>query len=272
MNLECLSLERERVFSWFETLIVKCITELEGKPLKNGKLDYYKQEFFKQYCTHFISIRTLATGLKLIYRGRDSEITALPSVSVLIRASLENYSMFYYIYRDSNGSPDTYFRFWSWFREGLMHRQRLNLMGHVEKLKDEKQEADRILDELREYPSYRSFTPKQSQKYVKDGTWCFSSKRDLLEKAGFSAALASNCYSFFSSYTHPSSTGHLQTSQAGFEASSILMDGMLKPLFICSGLYLHSYSLLFQEISGRMNERDKDLVGSWCELGRKLMQ
>jgi hypothetical protein len=185
MNFEYLSLEKEIVFNWFESLITKSIEELEGEPLNNGKLDYYKQEFFKQHYTHFVSIRTLTPGLRLRYKGSENEITALVSVLVLIRASLENYSMFYHIYRDSSDFRDTYFRFWSWFREGLMYRQQLSLNHYSEKLKDEKQEIDRILDELQQHPSYQLLTKKQKERYEKKGAWCLSSKRKLLERAGF---------------------------------------------------------------------------------------
>jgi hypothetical protein len=113
MTVDYRSLEKQVLFNWFETLIIKSIAQLEGKPLKDGKLDYFKQELLKQYCTHFISIKTLSSGLKLVYQGREDEITALASVAVLTRACLENYSLFYYIYRASHDFRDTYFRFWS---------------------------------------------------------------------------------------------------------------------------------------------------------------
>lgn len=272
MNPEYLSLKKEIVFNWFEGLITKSIAQLEGKQLKNGKLDYYKQEFLKQYCTHFISIKNLASGLKLIYKGKENEITASASILVLIRASLENYSMFYYIYRDSNDSRDTYFKFWSWFREGLIYRQRFIINQYPEKLKDEKQEIDRILDELQQYSLYQLFTPKQRQKYLKDGKWYFLGKRALLEKAGFSQALSNNCYNFFSSYTHPTSSSHLQTSQADYETSNEITDTMLKALFISSGLYLYNYSMVFDEINKLLNEKDNAFMLSWCELGKELMK
>lgn len=272
MNLDYLSLEKEIVFNWFEGLITKSIEELEGKPFKNGKLDYYKQEFCKQYCTHFLSIRTLSPGLKLRYKSRENEISASASVLVLIRASLENFSMFYHIYRNSSDFGDTYFKFWSWFREGLMHRQRLTVNHFPEKLKDEKQEIDRILDELQQHHLYQLFTKKQKVRYAKEGTWCFLSKRKLLEKAGFSKPLSNNCYNFFSSYAHPTSSGHLQTAQADFETSNRILNTMLKPLFICSGLYLHNYSLMFQEIDKLFNEKDQEFIKTWCEFGAELMK
>jgi hypothetical protein len=274
MNVDYFSLEKKIVFNWFETLITKCIEELEGNPLLNGKLDFFKQELFKQYCTHLISIRTLSDGLKVIYKGREDEIAAAVSVAVLIRACLENYSMFHHIYIQSSDTQEMYFRFWSWVREGLIHRQRFRVQGHdnFEKLKTEKQEIDRIFDELRSCPSFESLTSNQQRKYLKDGVWCSLSKRDLLENSGFNKALSNNYYNVLSSYTHPSFGSHLQTSQADFRASNTFMDTMLMALFICSGLYLRAYCLVFHRLGKLLTDKDREFVNSWCELGNELMK
>lgn len=91
MNLKYISLENEILFNWYEGLIEQAISCLEGKKLKNGKVDFYKQELLKQYFTHFLSIKKLSLGLKLILKGNENEISALPSIIVLLRACLENY-------------------------------------------------------------------------------------------------------------------------------------------------------------------------------------
>jgi hypothetical protein len=116
------------------------------------------------------------------------------------------------------------------------------------------------------------FTPKQRQKYLKDGRWYFFGKRVLLERAGFSQPLSDICYNFLSSYTHPTSSSHLQTSQADYETSDKITDTMLKALFISAGLYLYNYSILFDEINRLLNEKDNAFMLSWCELGRELMK
>ena len=272
MNLDYLSMEKEILFNWFEGLITKSFELLEGKSLNYGKLDYYKQEFFKQYFTHFTSIKTLTPGLRIHYKSIGNEITALASVLVLIRASLENFAIFHYIYRDSGDFQETYFRFWSWFREGLMHKQRLIINHYPEKLTDDKQEIDRIWNELQVHKSFQLFSRNQKKKYEEKGKWCFLSKQELLERAGFSKPLSNNCYNFFSSYTHPTSSSHLQTAQSDFETSNMILNTMLKPLFICSGLYLHNYSLMFQEVENLLNEKDQDFIGTWCEVGSELMK
>lgn len=270
MTVDYLSLDAPILFQWFETLMMKSIAQLEGKPLKNGKLDYFKQEFLKQYCTHFISIRTLSSGLKLVYHGRENEITAQASIAVLTRACLENYSLFYYIYRDSNDFRDIHFRFWSWFREGLMRRQWYNMSGHADKREEERQQINRIFAEQQGCPLYQSFTPKQKKRCEKNGEWYFCGIAALLQKAGFSEAFSDNFYNFFSSYAHPTSAGHLQTSQADYETSKANMNAMLTPLFICSALYLHNYWILFQEILSGVNEKDRVFVTSWCDLGSRV--
>ncbi len=272
MNLAYLSMEKEILFNWFEGLITKSFEELDGKSLNYVKLDYYKQEFFKQYFTHFISIKTLTPGLRIYYKSREDEMTALASVLVLIRASLENFAIFHHIYRESSDFQETYFRFWSWFREGLMYKQRLTVIYYPEKLKNNKQEIDRIWNELQGHKSYQSFSSKQKKRYEEEGKWCFVSKRELLERAGFSKPLSKNCYNYFSSYAHPTSSSLLQTSQSDFKTSNWILNTMLNALFICTGLYLYNYSLMFQEIEKLLNEKDQEFIGTWCEVGPELMK
>ena len=138
MNIKFVSLENDILFNWYKGLIEKSISTLDKTKLQNGKLDFYKQEFFKQYFTHFLSIEKLSKGLEIILKGQADEIAALPSVAVLLRACIENYSMFFYIYRDSEHYEEKEFRFWSWYREGLMNRQRLKVKYFTEKKDNEK--------------------------------------------------------------------------------------------------------------------------------------
>jgi hypothetical protein len=166
-------MEKEILFNWFEGLITKSFETLEGKPLNYGKLDYYKQEFFKQYFTHFLSIKALLPGLKIQYKGRENEITSLASVMVLIRACLENFAIFHYIYRDSSDFQEIYFRFWSWFREGLMHKQQLSINHFPDEMMKNENEIKRIWNDLRGHKSCQSFSSKEKDKYVKKGKWCF---------------------------------------------------------------------------------------------------
>ena len=272
MNLQYLSLEKEILFNWYDGLIIKSISHLEGKKLNDGKIEYYKQEFLKQYYTHFASIKILYPGLKIIYKGKENEITASASILVLIRSCLENYSMFYYIYMHNDAQDSIYFKFWSWFREGLISRQRFMSNHMAEKQKKEKVQLESITSDLSNHPDFSLLSKKQQNIYLKDGKWYFCGKRKLLELAGFSNALASNCYNFISSYSHPTSSSLLQTSQASYDDSKQITDAMLKALFIATGLFLCCYSSIFKEIGELYNDKDKDLILTWCELGKELMK
>lgn len=271
MNIKCISLDSPILFSWYEKLIEQSISCLEGKKLQNGKVEFYKQELLKQFFTNYLSIKTLSKGLKLILKGKENEISALPSVAVLVRACLENYSMFYYIYRDSSATEEKEFKFWSWYREGLISRQRLNVQHLKEKQDDEKKSIDELTAKMKDNSFFKNLTAKQQKIYLKEGTWYFKAKRELLSISGFSDPLASNCYNYFSSYTHPTSASHLQTSQAEYRDSIKIQESILKSLFISAGLYLHNFSQEFPEVSERMHKKDKEFIESWCTLGQELL-
>jgi Family of unknown function (DUF5677) len=272
MNIKLISLDDKLLFDWFERLIEQAITHLEGKKLDNRKIDFYKQELIKQYFTHFLSIKKISIGVKLILKGKEAYISALSSVIVLLRASIENYSMFYYIYRDPNEIEEKEFRFWSWYREGLINRQRLSI-NHLEaKQRTEKKSIDDLTQKLIKKPYFLRLTPKQQKRYTKDGKWYFVPKKKLLHLAGFSELLAKNFYNYFSTYTHPSSASHFQTSQANFEDSQNLQKTMLKALFISAGLYIDNYTKEFPEILKDFTKEDKEFILSWCEFGHELMK
>jgi hypothetical protein len=272
MNLQYLSLDKGFLFNWHEGLILNSISRLEGKKLTDGKIEYYKQEFFKQYHTHFASIRALYPGLKIIYKGKENEITASASILVLTRSCLENYSMFYYIYMHSKTQEAIYFKFWSWFREGLMRRQCFILSHNTDKQKEEKHQLDTITNELINHPEFFSLTEKQQKRFLEEGKWYFCGRSKLLELSGFSRPLASNCYNYFSSYTHPTSSSVLQTSQANYDDSKQITDSMVKALFIATGFYLQAYQAIFNETTELYTEKDQDFILSWCELGKELMK
>lgn len=272
MNIQYLSLEKELLFNWYGGLITKSISHLKGKKLNDGKIEYYKQEFLKQYYTYFASIKILYPGLKIIYKDKEIEITASASILVLIRACLENYSMFYYIYMHQKVRESVYFKFWSWFREGLISRQRFISDHMAEKQKEEKIQIDRIAADLKNHPDFLSLTKKQQKEYLEDGKWYFCGKRKLLELAGFSNALASNCYNFCSSYSHTTSSSLLQTSQVNYDDSKQITDAMVDALFIATGSFLYCYSSIFQGVGELYNDKDNDLILIWCELGKELMK
>ncbi len=272
MNIELLSLNDPVLFNWYEKLIEQSISCLEGKKLQNGKVEYYKQELIKQFFMHFVSIKHLSKGIGINLKGKPDEISALPSIAVLVRACLENYSMFYYIYRHSNSSDEKEFKFWSWYREGLISRQRLKISHLKEKLVDEKKLLEDITTKMKENPFYKKLTDNQQKQYLKYGKWYFEAKWELLCLSGFSEPLALRCYNYLSSYAHSSSGSHLQTSQASYEDAAGIQKTILKFLFLSAGLYIQNYSNEFPEVRKETNKDDKEFIESWCQLGPELMK
>lgn len=271
MKLKLLQLDKEYLFNWYDGLITSSISKLDGKKLTDGKLELYKLELLKQYYIYFSSIKTLYPGLKVMYRGKENEITASASILVLIRACLENYSMFYYIYRHESSNDKIYFRFWSWFREGLMYRQKIETKYFIEKKNKEQSQIDEITNELKSHGEFADFTDKQQVRFLDDGKWYFMGVNKLLELSGFSRNLSINCYNYFSMYAHARSSSIMQTSQATFNDSKQITDSMTNALFIATGLYLFNFNEIFNEINLFENTKDQDFVLSWCKLGKDLL-
>lgn len=272
MSANYTTFENDILFNWYKSLMDKSISMVTRIQLQNRKVDFYKQEFLKQFFTHFLSIEKLSKGLEIILDGKENKISALPSVATLVRACIENYSMFYFIYRDSDFHKEREFRFWSWYREGLINRQRFKVKRYTQKKEQEKMTIDGLTEKLMNDEFFLKLSPKKKKQFVTRGKWFFLSKKQLLTLSGFSETLADNFYNYLSSYTHPTSASHLQTSQASYKDSMNMQGIIMKALFISSGLYLHNYSLEFPLITNNFQNEDVDFIQSWCEFGNKLMK
>lgn len=129
MNLGLLGLNDGIQFKWYEQLFVGAINKLAETPQKVDMLDINKQEFLKTFIVLFQSIRLLCLALKIESSGKETPISALPAIMTLVRACFENYSIFYFIYLENKDKETIRFRFWSWWREGLMRRQKYKALG-----------------------------------------------------------------------------------------------------------------------------------------------
>ncbi len=273
MNLEYLRLKEELVFNWFETLFIGSIEKVVGKKIDKVRLDYYKQEFIKRFFVHFLSVKKLYSGVEITYNKKRNQLLLLSAVLTLIRSCLENLSTFNYIYTDTQDFEELEYRFWSWWREGLINRQRYYTEDEESKKKQaiEKEQIEDIYNKMVKTKCFNQLSKKQKEKYKKYGKWHDLSYKGLLSKTGFSDVFANNIYNYLSSYSHPTSTRLLQTSQLDYATAANMQKIMINALFIASALYLHKYKRLFKEIESILSDKDKVFIDSWCELGEKIL-
>ncbi len=273
MNWKYIRLDARELFRWYETLIADFVAGLEGSPLREGKLDYYKQEFLKVFLVHLAAIRSLHPTVEVAYKGAVSEVSSLPSVLALLRSALETHALFHYIYIDPSEPEVVRFRFWSWWREGLIRRQSLPpLTPEVrEKQQQELETINRIAREHKTTQAYQTLTAKQQERYAKHGTWCFLSKSSLLHKAGFNVTFASTLYGHLSAHVHASSGGLLQCGQADYDAASQMAATIFQGLFVSCGLFVQSYLRLFPQLGTRVSQNDRSFCATWAGLGALLL-
>lgn len=265
--------DREQ-FSWFGNLLVETINSLKGTPLTQEppwerKVDFHKQEFLKTFAILFNSISTLYDGIKMAGDNKADIVSAMPATETLVRACLENYALFHFIYVDNEDRDTVRFRFWSWYREGLLYRQEYKATepSQEEKLVAELAEVRRIRDDLANNPNYLALTVKQQEKYDSKGTWHYHSNADLISRCGFSKNFAHIFYTHLCSFSHVSSTSQLQTSQADFATAQELSSVSVKPLFMTAGFYLRSFVKLFPSVAAKHTDKDKRFYSDWCRLG-----
>ena len=274
LNLRLLGLPDGNQFKWYEQLLISVANRLAEAAQKVDALDFNKQEFLKTFVVFFQSIKVLSLGLKVESGGKETQLNALPAIMTLVRACLENYATFYFIYLENKEMDTIRFRFWSWWREGIMRRQKYKALDEQQKkqLQKESMEIAQIASDLRQNDNYNAFTEPQKRAYVAFGRWHYHSKSELLSLAGFSRAFADTIYSHLSSYSHTSSLSQLQTKQASYEIAEKITSTTLKVIFMIAGLYLSGYLELWPQLAAGIGENDREFYLSWCELAAEFSE
>ena len=275
MDVQYLKLSPSVLFRHYEAILGNLVSGLEGRRLVSSspKLDYYKQEFLKLFLVYMASIRSLYPAVTVQHKGSRVELSSAPSVLPLLRSALEAYAVYHFIYVDSADEATVDFRFWSWWREGLIRRQALP--GLTAETRD-KQRAE--LDSIRAIAqeqagnaAYQLLTTKQQKRYSSQGTWCMLSKAGLLESAGFSRTYASAIYGHLSTHTHASAGGLLQDSQMHFDTATGMTNTLLHALFAAAACFALSQIRLFPDLGGRLAPVDLELCESWARFARTVM-
>jgi hypothetical protein len=137
------------------------------------------------------------------------------SVKAVVRAQVETYLVFFYVFCSGNDSVAAY-RHLTWKLGGLMDRLRLTgtTPESIAKLQSERQFADVMVDQLKLRPEFQSETMKL-QKSLPKGEWKSEMMwQTLAEDAGLHATYFRNTYSFLCGYSHSSGASAMQILQA----------------------------------------------------------
>jgi hypothetical protein len=250
-------------------LIFLAAESIKGYKFGRNKLIYYKQEFLYKYLQHFLSVLHLSKGTTVKVMGDQKIFYDMSSINVLIRAALETYLLFYYIYADGSDNDTTEYRFWSWLREGLLDRQRARPTSEtgIAKLREEKEEIRIIEDKISSNKCFKSLSGKQRKIYMTTGKWRYRSWKELAKSAGFSDSLSERIYSFLSGYAHSESISVIQLATSpDYSTAKELNSIMLKFLFMSCGLFINSFIKVFSDVKFNFDEYQNDIIETWQYL------
>lgn len=249
---------------WYIPMLRLCISmvdELHGKSVNDEQLHLIDaHSLAKKTVVHLISLHRLCapTSLKAYERYATTGTSGLvdhASASVLLRAALEAYLTFSYLYLN-NESEEVRARRISWkigalsFRQGL---EPINIIDNQKKI-DEGQRLKALHQALCDSAYFNTLRHTKRNK-LKIGRWDFGlSWADLAVMAGFDRQWFDKLYRYLCAYAH---SGYLTTMQIN-TASNMASQRQLADFSLCSALPLMSkfilrYPALFPETIGIRN-------------------
>ena len=180
-----------------------------------------RQTLAKKFIYHLSTIQAIRAGSKIRVNEVTHTFTDHGSITVLIRAVLENYVVFSYIYGSSDADC-CHFRHMTWEYGGKMDRQRRLAITKTarEVQAREKPEAEALLKRIQAHPRFKNLSRGQQKSIVVKGDWSTGrSWTDLAIEAGLSERYFRNIYSYLCDYSHSSFAAAMQVGVADSYAS-----------------------------------------------------
>jgi len=143
------------------------------------------------------------------------------TITLIARAALETYLVFYYVFLDPKTEDEFEFRFNAWLLAGLAERERhpFQLAEHQAQVAAEKPLYESYREAIRRTKTFKNLgtrkTGSKTQQMVLKGTkWRFHPWREIAARAGFGPEYSRSLYAYLSDYAHSGSLAALQVSQA----------------------------------------------------------
>lgn len=167
----------------------------------------YIDTLTSKFILHTNTLINLAVGTQLQSKILDKnlKIIDIPSMIVLLRAQLECFLMFDFIYHQPSSDLEKEFRFWVWKYDNLIMRS--NIPVRTEQLKsqkaDDKIEIAELKSKIENSTFFMKYTKQQRKEIIKKGnSKLFKSWTDLIDLANLNDQLFSGFYAMLSSYAH----------------------------------------------------------------------
>lgn len=197
---------------------------------------------------HLVSMQTIAAGATVDHGDMPAHFFIdHASVKVVVRAALETYLVFFYLYGSEDRSLSE-FRHKTWKLAGLTDRQKfsVSMVQHREVLVRERESIEQLKRQIESSPHIAGYMTKQRSKLL-EGDWrAGNGWVDLGRSAGFHEKYFRNIYGYLCGYSHASYLSALQVGQAeSIDDQKMLTDCILGVGVVLMAHFAFSYSMTF---------------------------
>lgn len=198
------------------------VESLADAKVKTLSWKYYSETLVTKIIFTSHSILSLSNGFELKSRRKSINLNLMDysSIYILTRALIENYATLCYIYNNELSDEERLFRFKLWEVSGLISRQNFisEEIDYKQIKHDEMITIDRIMNEIKKVPEYRTLDKVKLRKLSTYGLPRLASWQQLIADSNLKESLFRNCYSLFSNYAHSEYLSILQISQSSMNS------------------------------------------------------
>jgi|WetSurMetagenome_2_1015567.scaffolds.fasta_scaffold00003_237 hypothetical protein len=220
----------------------------------------YADSITTKFILHSNSIVTLAKGtyIKSEFLKKEIKLLDTPTMLVIIRAQLECFLMFHFIYTDAKSDKEKEFRYWNWKYDNLLMRSKISPRTTEirEQIKADKIEIDQLKVKISESSFLMTFTKDQRKNILNKGNSKLTySWDDLIIKAGLNSRIFKGLYPVLSSFAHTGahSLMNLKDQKLGYTKSHPGCQVFLFLSRIILSIYITEFIKLFKSAEIRYN-------------------
>ncbi len=188
-------------------------------------------------------------------------------IASLIRNIFETVAMFNLIYLKPKTDDEKEIMYLLWVSAGLKYRQRFEVSAKTEesqeKITQEKEEIERILNKIKDTQLYKSLDIKEQTKidnklkekdyqmYFDELKVKYVSWQETISVMGIKETILPNIYTYFSLYSHPSNVSVFQFAgmfDKGNEAFPELTSFNVKVAFFMFSIFIADYIKIFPNV------------------------
>lgn len=238
-------------FSILFNLVARMVEAPRGVDIPEGQAwQNDRQTLAKKFIYHLSTIQSIRGGSAIQIGDASHEFTDHGSLTVLVRAVLENYIVFAHVF----GGADMEFcrfRHMCWHYGGMIDRQKriaITLKGKQTQA-TEKVQSDKLLQSIESHATFKTLSSGM-QKAIRKGKWDAGQQwHELAVGVGINESYFRTVYSYLCDYSHSSYAAALQVGQADGEVQGKMSKSLLGVMNLCMAKFAAIHADCFE--SGR---------------------